>query len=547
MSLIAIMQLNFTVGNIKKNTEKIINSIHEIKKQGADLIIFPELALTGYFPQDNLLFLPFKEQITESLDLIRCATSNCYVILGTPTYERSEIHSLIYNSAVIFHNQEIVYTIHKNVLPNYNVFFESRYFTKAEHPQVINILNKKIGIQICEDMWNPCYPITKSQCENGAELIINISASPFTKEKPEKRMKVISEHVKQNKVPFIYVNLVGGQDELVFDGRSIVMDGDGKLVVSLKNFEESVYLFDMNSVIKGTAEQVNYQVTSVEEEIIKAITLNIRDYITKNVLESKLLIALSGGIDSAITAYLATLIVPSSDVYCIYLPTKYSSDISYTSGKELAENLGINFIEINIDEIINEFQTSLKSDLLPNLSLSTLHQIADENLQARIRAVILMYISNKFNLFVLSTGNKSEIATGFCTLYGDTIGARNLIGDLYKTEVYELAKHINKNHIVIPNSIIDREPTAELNFNQKDSDRLPEYSELDPILKLFIEENKGIYELVSLGYNKELVEKIIQLVKRNEFKRYQLPPTVHLSEKAFDQGRKMPITNGFSY
>ncbi|MDH5404289.1 MAG: NAD(+) synthase, partial [Candidatus Heimdallarchaeota archaeon] len=177
----------------------------------------------------------------------------------------------------------------------------------------------------------------------------------------------------------------------------------------------------------------------------------------------------------------------------------------------------------------------------------TLHQIADENLQARIRAVILMYISNKFNLFVLSTGNKSEIATGFCTLYGDTIGARNLIGDLYKTEVYELAKHINKNHIVIPNSIIDREPTAELNFNQKDSDRLPEYSELDPILKLFIEENKGIYELVSLGYNKELVEKIIQLVKRNEFKRYQLPPTVHLSEKAFDQGRKMPITNGFSY
>ncbi|MDH5404206.1 MAG: NAD+ synthase, partial [Candidatus Heimdallarchaeota archaeon] len=378
MSLIAIMQLNFTVGNIKKNTEKIINSIHEIKKQGADLIIFPELALTGYFPQDNLLFLPFKEQITESLDLIRCATSNCYVILGTPTYERSEIHSLIYNSAVIFHNQEIVYTIHKNVLPNYNVFFESRYFTKAEHPQVINILNKKIGIQICEDMWNPCYPITKSQCENGAELIINISASPFTKEKPEKRMKVISEHVKQNKVPFIYVNLVGGQDELVFDGRSIVMDGDGKLVVSLKNFEESVYLFDMNSVIKGTAEQVNYQVTSVEEEIIKAITLNIRDYITKNVLESKLLIALSGGIDSAITAYLATLIVPSSDVYCIYLPTKYSSDISYTSGKELAENLGINFIEINIDEIINEFQTSLKSDLLPNLSLSTLHQIADE-------------------------------------------------------------------------------------------------------------------------------------------------------------------------
>jgi len=537
-----IPQLNFRVGDVEYNKNLIIDAIQSGQNDEVDLIIFPELALSGYPPRDLLYYSSFHQGLQQALDQIIEVITSSYVILGLPLYDKTK---RLRNAAVILNSAGIKYTYFKTLLPDYDVFDESRYFYPNEDPGIVELDGVKIGLQICEDLWDHMWmhriKVTKQQLQLGAELIINISASPYTLSKPENRLNLVRKQLEAHNANFIYVNLLGSQDDLVFDGRSFMVNKNGDLVYTAPAFRPS------SDVIAGSvfnSKSINpdqYESIHQMESISAALQISLVDYLEKSGLTKSVLIALSGGIDSALTVTLATYALGSENVTAVYLPTSFSAKQSYMDSKQLCENLGIELLVIEIEDIRNMMETKLQELAVIDDSWS----IANENIQSRIRGNLMMFLSNKLNKILLATGNKSEIATGYYTLYGDDSGGKNLLGDLYKTQVYELAKYFNREEEVIPESIITRPPSAELRPDQKDQDSLPDYSTLDEILYRFIDQYQSTEEIIAAGYDKETVKQVISLVMRNEFKRAQLVQTVKVSDRTFGFGRRFPIANQY--
>ena len=537
---VVIAQFNSIVGDLCGNTDKIINIIREnrsldIKK----IIIFPELALCGYSPEDLLLRKDFSIAVKSSIEKIKeNVGSNEYLILGAPNY--SEDMSEIWNSAYIMNNKKINHIYDKQFLPNYGVFDEKRYFSKGNSNFVIDINNNKICILVCEDLWN-FQNLYEKNLED-IDFLISINASPFENTKVSKRIDVFKKIVEKYNFNLIYLNSVGGQDEIVFDGSSFLMDRNSNLVHRCNTFKEENYKFFI--LDKEFSNDNTYRVetnTDELEDLYGAIKVGTYDYIKKSNLNGVLL-GLSGGIDSALTLAIASDIFKKNDIEAVLLPSIYTSDLSIQLAEEQCNLLGVNFSTISIKDVDNAINNTLKQRF-DGLS----RDITEENIQARARGLLLMSISNKTGKILLTTGNKSELAVGYSTLYGDMSGSFAPLKDIYKTDVYNLAKFRNKISRVIPEGVIERLPTAELAQDQYDIDTLPQYDILDKILKAFIEEKKSLSEICDLGFEKSLVSNVINMVIRNEYKRRQYAPGVKVSEKSFGRDRRFPIVSRFKY
>ena len=533
---VVMSQINPIVGDINGNKKKIIEIINSHKD--ADLIVFSELCLCGYPPRDLLFQKDFQEAVSRAILEIAQAVEESFVIIGAPT--KSSHPQKLHNSAVILHNGKIEKLIHKTLLPSYDVFDENRYFIPSSQREVVEINGIPFGITICEDIWNinndenAMYDINvlDELHSKGAKVFINLSASPYhyTKLKTQ-RLKVLKEAATKYGIPVIYVNQVGGNDELIFDGNSVVVSSDGRLVAKAKEFEEDILEIELENIDKMPEIELHEDISWIK----KALVLGIRDYFEKTGITKKAVVGLSGGIDSSVVCCLATEALGRENVLGVAMPSRYSSEHSLKDAKQLAENLGIEFRVYSIEE---PFKAYLR---MFNGSEVALQDLAEENIQARIRGNILMFISNRENRLVLTTGNKSELAVGYCTLYGDMAGGLAVISDLPKMLVYELARYINREREIIPHNVLVKPPSAELRPNQKDQDTLPPYEVLDPILVAYIEEQKSIDEIVRMGYPKDLVLKVIKMVERAEYKRKQAAPGLKVTSKAFGTGRRMPI------
>ena len=534
---IAIAQINPTVGDIEGNLEKILSKIKKAEDLSSDIIIFSELSLIGYPPRDLLYNPDIVKKIKEVLrDKVTPASQNIGVILGVPSYEEGKI----YNSALFFYEGKLLARQDKTLLPNYDVFDEVRYFKPARftHPVVFN--GKRLGITICEDIWNDkdywdrrLYDVDPIEdlISQGIDIIINISASPYHYGKRNLRIDMLSYIAKKYKKIAVYVNQVGGNDELIFDGSSLVIDEGGCVIWEGKNFEEDFYVIDTEDI--STGKESNH----LKEDISfvhKALISGIRDYLAKTGF-SRALVALSGGIDSSVVACLAVSALGAENVLGVGMPSRYSSKESLIDAEILAKNLDIEFRVIPIEKVFSTFLESLNPRGYPVMD------IAEENLQARIRGNIIMFISNREGYLVLSTGNKSELAMGYCTLYGDMSGGLSVIGDVPKTMVYELARFINSEEEIIPNRILLKPPSAELRPDQKDEDSLPPYSILDPIIKAYVEDNLSVDSMVSMGFDRNLVIDVVRRIDSAEYKRRQSAPILKVTTKAFGTGRRMPI------
>ncbi len=519
---VAICQINPVLGSFENNLKKIATNYEEAVKKGADLVVFPEMSITGYPPQDLLSNNKFVDQNIHCLEnLSKMVTVPC--IFGFV----DSVDGNKYNAAAVCQDGKIVYKYHKIHLPNYDVFDERRYFQSGDSVGVfdlkINNSNYKIALQICEDLWEDEYErkISDEIIKNNPDLIVNISASPFTKDRKNDRIKLIQSKYKNANCPFIYCNLVGGQDELIFDGFSMVFNSELELINMGNGFQEQILLTDLNT-------KVSIENISSNEQLFKALSLGINDYFIKTG-HKKAVIGLSGGIDSALVACLAVDALGSDNVYLVSMPSRFSSDHSKSDAKKLASNLNTNFDTIDIDGLFGKYL-----DTLDKKFEGTENNVAEENIQSRIRGNILMAISNKFGCLVLSTGNKTELALGYCTLYGDMSGGLSAIGDLNKTEVYELSKWINQNKELIPKNIISKEPSAELAPNQVDPF---DYELISPIV-----------DKIVFGDSNELDQQFLSLKKKiniNEHKRRQAAPVLRVSKKAFGIGRRIPIVNHF--
>lgn len=534
---IAISQIDPTVGDIKGNTERILKEIDRAKTFFADIIIFPELSLIGYPPRDLLYNPDVAKKVEEILrDKIIPVSKDIGIILGVPSYDRDKI----YNSAVFFYQGRLLARRDKTLLPTYDVFDEARYFKPAIDNYPIDFKGKRLGLTICEDIWNDkdywsrklydTDPIERLiSC--GIDIIINISASPYHYGKRDLRIDMLSYIAKKYRKPIIYVNQVGGNDELIFDGSSLVLDELGNIIWQGKNFEEDFYILDAEDIPKEQG--LDYSKEDISF-VYKALVLGIKDYCIKTGFK-RALVALSGGIDSSVVACLAVSALGKENVLGISMPSRYSSRESVLDAELLAKNLGIEFRVIPIEDIFSSFIKTLNPQGIPVMDL------AEENLQARIRGNIVMFLSNRENYLVLSTGNKSELAMGYCTLYGDMSGGLSVIGDVPKTMVYELARFINREKDIIPERVLIKPPSAELRPNQKDEDSLPPYSILDPIIRAYIEENLPIDSIVKKGFDRGLVEDIVKRIDLAEYKRRQGAPVLKVTTKAFGIGRRMPI------
>ena len=524
---IALSQINTTVGDLEGNTQKVISNIKKARKQKTDLVIFPELALTGYPPKDLLLKPDFIRRNIEKLGEIVEESGDISIILGFVDSKKEDI----YNASALIQNREIIGVQHKINLPNYDVFDEKRYFKAGEESLVFELDNLKVGINICEDMWveNP----TRIQAKK-ADFIVNISGSPFYAGKTRIRRELISGRARENNIPVIYVNLIGGQDDLVFDGGSYVFNEVGELIGECRHFKEDFLITDL----MGSEIILREDLT---KEIHDALLLGIRDYVKKNRFE-RVVIGLSGGIDSALTAVLAVKALGKENVLGVSMPSRISSEGSLSDAKKLSENLGITCKVIPIQDLFDSYLKTLSNEFR-----GIKQDVTEENIQARIRGNILMALSNKLGYLVLSTGNKSELAVGYCTLYGDMSGGLAAISDVPKTTVYKLARYINviNKKEIIPEEIITKEPSAELREGQRDTDELPGYEILDPILHAYIEENKSMEEIIKLGFDEEVVKGIVYRVDHNEYKRQQAPIGIKITPKAFGFGRRMPMTNRY--
>lgn len=525
-------QINPTVGDIRGNTQLILKYINQaVKLHNSDLIIFPELALTGYPPEDLLFRTDLYEQVNESLNIIKKACTDVAIILGYP--ERTD--SGIYNAAGFIEHGQIKANYFKQCLPNYGVFDEKRYFIPGKNPCVINFKGLKIGLIICEDGWEkqPC----KKAKAAGAELIISINASPFDLNKAKQREHIVKQRVLENQLPFIYVANIGGQDEVVFDGGSFAMSKTGEIRVHAGYYETlltPVYIEDKLIVNSPLAPPL-----SDLENIYQAIKLGITDYVRKNGFKGAVL-GLSGGIDSALVAAIAVDALGAENVETVCMPSRYTAQMSIDDANMLANNLNISHSTISIEPAFNAF-LSMLSDEFKNLPTDT----TEENIQARCRGVTLMAISNKKHYLVLTTGNKSEMAVGYATLYGDMAGGFAPLKDVPKTLVYKLARYINSNNPIIPERIITRPPSAELAENQVDQDSLPDYEILDAILQKYVEDDLSLNDIVKLGYDETITQKVLALVERTEYKRRQAAPGVRVTKRAFGRERRYPITSGF--
>lgn len=533
---VLLCQINPIVGDIEGNTKKIIEIIKS--HRDAKILIFPELSICGYPPKDLLFQKDFIDAIEKAITQIAKEVEDSFVIVGSPT--KSHHVSKLFNSAIIFHQGKIEKIIHKTLLPSYDVFDENRYFTPSPAREVVTIEGINFGISICEDIWNinndenAMYDtnVLDELYQKGAKVFINLSASPYHYTKLEtQRLKVLKEAATKYGIPVIYVNQVGGNDELIFDGNSVVLSSDGRLIAKAKEFEEDILEIELEKIDKMPEVEIHEDISWIK----KALVLGIRDYFEKTGITKKAVVGLSGGIDSSVVCCLAVEALGRENVLGVAMPSRYSSEHSLNDARKLAENLGIEFRIYPIEDVFKAYLRMF------NGSEKTLQDLAEENIQARIRGNILMFISNRENRLVLTTGNKSELAVGYCTLYGDMAGGLAVISDLPKMLVYELARYINREREIIPHNVLVKPPSAELRPNQKDTDSLPPYEVLDPILVAYIEELKSVDEIVQMGYPKELVLKIIKMVERAEYKRKQAAPGLKVTSKAFGFGRRMPI------
>ncbi len=533
MIKIALAQINSNVGGLKENTDKIISFIRKSQKQGVALLVFPELSLVGYPPEDLLLKKHF---ISKNKQFLKSITASCIdiaVLVGYVDKKKDKI----YNSCAFISDQQIQDTYHKIVLPNYGVFDEKRYFTPGDSIRIYEFNGYKFAVSICADIWeNKMLRLLK---DKGLDFILNMSASPFYLGKVSVREKILSNAAKITKSFVFYCNLVGGQDEVVFDGTSKIFSSKGKLVACAKRFKEDLLIFKFDK--KNNYLSKKNKVIK-EEEAFSALRLGLFDYVEKNKFK-KVIVGVSGGIDSAVVAALAAITLGKDNVCALIMPSVYNSKATFRDAEKLCVNLGIEYHIVRIDNLLQTYIKELGSYFNKNKNDKT-----EENLQARIRGNILMAFSNKFGYLVLNTGNKSEVSCGYCTLYGDMVGGFGVLKDVPKLLVYKLSHYINRlmGKKTIPSSLIRRPPSAELKPNQKDSDSLPPYNILDEILKLYVEEDKSMDSIVKLGYKKVLVKKVIKLVDSNEYKRRQAPVGIKITPKAFGKDRRMPITNKFS-
>ncbi len=541
---IAVAQLNFHVGNFEGNLQKMLAAVKTAKKQKADIVCFSELATTAYPPRDFVEFDDFIDQAEATVDKLAQAAKGIAIIVGSvsrnPVIEGKDL----YNSAYFLENGKIKQVQHKALLPTYDIFDEYRYFEPGSEFKVVKFKGKKIALTICEDMWNlgnenPLYTICPMDelMPQKPDLMINVSASPFAYDHGQERIDVLKANVDKYKLPLFYINHSGAQTEVIFDGGSIIMSPDGKVFEELPYFEECVKTYDLEAVEKGgvVSEQPKDKMQLIHDSII----LGIKDYFGKLGFK-RAIFGLSGGIDSAVTAVLAARALGEDNVRAVLMPSEFSSDHSINDARDLAKNLGIQYDIIPIQKTFESF----KELLYPHF-LGTSFGIAEENIQARTRGVLLMALSNKFGNILLNTSNKSEAAVGYGTLYGDMCGGLSVIADVYKTDVFALARYINKDGEVIPENTITKPPSAELRPDQKDSDSLPDYEILDEILFQYIEKQQGPKEIIEMGFDEQLVRRILRLVNINEFKRYQTPPILRVSSKAFGMGRRMPIVGKY--
>ncbi len=545
---VTIAQLNPFIGEINGNLEKIIKTLSQTKKDKPDLIIFPELFLTGYPPRDLLertWFIQKIENAIKELTKISREYPQTGILFGAPQPTKKKTGKSLYNTALFVFKGKIIDKQHKSLLPTYDVFDETRYFDPATEIQVIPFKNHKLGISICEDAWNDpdlwprrFYPFNPLEilAKKGATLFINISASPFYVGKEEIRYRIIQNHAKKHHIPFIFVNQVGGNDELIFDGRSLCVDKDGKPLIVFPSFNEHVQTID----IENAKVLDIYHPQDEIESVYEALILGIRDY-TKKCGFSKVILGLSGGIDSAVVCCLAKEAIGSSNVLGVTMPGPYSSKGSVDDSKKLAKNLDIQLKIIPISSVYKTYIQTLKEPL----ELRSEIDVTLENIQARIRGNILMALSNKFGYLLLSTGNKTELAVGYCTLYGDMSGGLSVISDVPKKMVYQLAEYINRKHKIIPEEIIKKVPSAELKPNQKDQDYLPAYDVLDQILHYYIDEGYPLKKILDLNLPPKIVRWVIHAVNKNEYKRRQASPGLKVTTKAFGMGRRMPIAANY--
>ncbi|MCX5687621.1 MAG: NAD+ synthase [Candidatus Omnitrophica bacterium] len=535
---IAVGQINTVVGDLKGNSSRILSLIKEAISKDIDLIVFPELSITGYPPEDLLLKRHFIKGNIKYLKKIVHKTGNVIAIVGFVDEKKGNI----YNSAAVISNKKIIYVYHKMHLPNYGVFDEKRYFSPGVNNQLIKIKDLLFAVNICEDIWVESKEHRAEDVLKKANFLVNISASPYNIDKIKERERVIGQKAKKFKIPIVYCNLIGGQDELVFDGRSALFGKDGSIIVEAKAFEEDLLIFDLCSGKETVKTKPKISLTSREEEIYSALLLGVKDYVLKNKF-SKVALGLSGGIDSALVACIAKDALGRGNVLALGMPSRYSSANTQKDAEIIARNLGIKFRKVPIDNIFSSYLDTLKlhfKGVKPN--------IAEENIQARIRGNVLMAFSNKFGYLVLNTGNKSETSAGYCTLYGDMAGGFSVIKDVPKRLVYELAEYVNKKEgkDIIPRSVFKRAPTAELRPNQKDQDTLPPYDFLDRVIDLYVEKNKGFEDIVKKMGCKDVVKKVLNMIDSSEYKRRQAPPGVKITPMAFGKDRRMPITNKFT-
>ncbi len=533
---IAVAQCNLLVGDIDGNVEKILAWSKRARDEfKADLVVFPELSICGYPPEDLLFRRDFLRRCREGLERIRRELTGIDLVVGLPELDGSRV----YNAAVVVRDGTIRLRYRKRELPNYGVFDEKRYFTPGVGIGLFVVKGIPLAISICEDAWHS--GAVEENVRAGARLVINLNASPFHVGKGSEREAVIHARVAATGVPILYVNLVGGQDELVFDGDSFLMDQNGEVVFRLPAFEERLevveFAWDGEKVMPLPA----LRAPALEElpSIHRALVLGIRDYVEKNGFASVIL-GLSGGIDSSVVATLAVDALGPERVRAVMMPSRFTSTASLEDAEAVASNLGVDYTVVSIEP---PFQAFL--ELLEPHFAGRPWDVTEENVQARIRGTMLMAFSNKFGHLVLSTGNKSEYSCGYATLYGDMAGGFAPIKDVLKTKVYRLAEYLNGQHPVIPERVLTKPPSAELRPGQKDEDALPPYAILDPILELYIEKDCGIEEIVAAGFDRKLVERVVHMVDRNEYKRRQGPPGIRVTRRAFGKDRRYPITNGF--
>ncbi len=533
---VAWAQLNFCIGDFESNTKRIIQNILKAKAEEVDLIVFSELAVCGYPPLDQLQSQTFLNACQESIAEISKHCINIAAIIGAPEINKNAHGKKLFNAAYFIENQQVKKIIRKTLLPNYDVFDESRYFEPNNMFELISLGNAKIALTICEDLWDDhskLYTISPLQelMKLNPDFIVNIAASPFHYSQHQIRQNIIQEKALKYKIPVLYVNQFGAQTDLIFDGGSCAVNAQAQIIAQAPFFKQhyqSFQIFDNKSDFKAPAP------TKVEL-MYEALICGVHDFFTKQNF-NKAVLGLSGGIDSALTLVLAVEALGKENVLAVLLPSAYSTDHSVNDALQLAQNLGCKHEVLPIEQ---SFTTILQT-LKPQFK-ETPFNLAEENIQARLRGLLLMALSNKFGYILLNTSNKSEMAVGYGTLYGDMCGGLAVIGDVYKTEVYDLCRYINRKKEIIPINTIHKPPSAELRHNQKDSDSLPEYDVLDMILKLYIEEQRTIQEITENGFDKALVESLITMVNKNEYKRKQAPPVLRLSPKAFGTGRRIPL------